>query len=112
MACYGLIQSRSERGVCVSRATQELPRTLATLRSSSYSEDKLTRRSVKDELRGNLICKIQRGDALFPGILGYEETVIPQVINAVLSRHNFILLGLRGQAKTRQIRQLTNLLDE
>jgi magnesium chelatase subunit I len=58
------------------------------------------------------MCKIQRGEDLFPGILGYEDTVVPQVINAVLSRHNFILLGLRGQAKTRLIRQLTALLDE
>src|SRR5690242_6705068 len=57
------------------------------------------------------MCKIQRGEVLFPGILGYEDTVIPQVINAILSRHNFILLGLRGQAKTRLIRMLTTLLD-
>jgi magnesium chelatase subunit I len=90
----------------------ELPRTLGTLRSSSFSEAKLAERSVKDELRNNLICKIQRGEELFPGILGYEDSVVPQVINAVLSRHNFILLGLRGQAKTRMIRQLTDLLDE
>jgi magnesium chelatase subunit I len=67
---------------------------------------------VKDELRTNLICKIQRGEELFPGILGFEDTVVPQVINAVLSRHNFILLGLRGQAKTRLVRMLTTLLDE
>ena len=96
----------------MSKATQELPRTLAALRSSSFSEEKLAQRSVKDELRGNLICRIQRGDALFPGILGYDDTVVPQIINALLSRHNFILLGLRGQAKTRLIRQLTTLLDE
>ena len=96
----------------MSRATQELPRTLGALRSSAFSEAKLTERSVKDELRNNLICKIQRGEELFPGILGYEDTVVPQVVNAVLSRHNFILLGLRGQAKTRLIRQLTELLDE
>ena len=94
------------------RATQELPRTLGALRASSFSEPRLADRSVKDELRSNLICKIQRGDTLFPGILGYEETVVPQVVNAVLSRHNFILLGLRGQAKTRLIRLLTMLLDE
>ena len=67
---------------------------------------------MKDELRSNLMCKIQRRDPLFDGILGYEDTVVPQVVNAVLSRHNFILLGLRGQAKTRLIRQLTTLLDE
>ena len=94
------------------RATQELPRTLGALRQSSFSEARLSGRSVKDELRANLICKIQRGETLFPGILGFEDTVVPQVVNAVLSRHNFILLGLRGQAKTRLIRLLTNLLDE
>jgi len=82
------------------------------LRHSPYSEAKFGDRSVKDELRNNLICKIQRGETLFPGILGFEDTVVPQVVNAILSRHNFILLGLRGQAKTRLIRQLTALLDE
>src|SRR5260370_9825763 len=66
----------------------------------------------KDELGDNLICKLQRREPLFPGIIGYEDSVIPQVVNAVLSRHNFILLGLRGQAKTRIIRMLTGLLDE
>jgi magnesium chelatase subunit I len=96
----------------LSKATQELPRTLGALRHSPFSEDKLSHRSVKDELRTNLICKIQRGETLFPGILGYEDTVVPQVVNAILSRHNFILLGLRGQAKTRLIRLLTTLLDE
>jgi len=96
----------------LSRATQELPRTLGALRHSPYSEAKFGDRSVKDELRNNLICKIQRGETLFPGILGFEDTVVPQVVNAILSRHNFILLGLRGQAKTRLIRQLTALLDE
>ena len=96
----------------MSRATPELPRTLGALRQSSFSEAKLAHRSVKDELRNNLICKLQRSESLFPGILGYEDTVVPQVINAILSRHNFILLGLRGQAKTRLIRGLTDLLDE
>jgi magnesium chelatase subunit I len=96
----------------LSKAT-ELPRTLGSLRQSSiYSEARIGRRSVKDELRGNLICKIQRRETLFPGIVGYEDTVAPQIVNAVLSRHNFILLGLRGQAKTRLIRLLTTLLDE
>jgi magnesium chelatase subunit I len=96
----------------LSRATQELPRTFGALRSSSFSESKIANRTVKDELRSNLICRIQRGDALFAGILGYEDTVVPQVVNAILSRHNFILLGLRGQAKTRLIRMLTTMLDE
>jgi magnesium chelatase subunit I len=89
----------------------ELPRTLGELRNSVYSEQRLGARSVKDELRANLICKLQREEPLFPGIVGYEDTVVPQVVNAVLSRHNFILLGLRGQAKTRLIRMLTTLLD-
>jgi magnesium chelatase subunit I len=66
---------------------------------------------VKDELRSNLIAKLRSGESLFPGIIGYEDTVVPQLVNAVLSRHNFILLGLRGQAKTRLIRMLTTLLD-
>jgi magnesium chelatase subunit I len=89
----------------------ELPHTLGELRKSAFSEQRLGARSVKDELRANLICKLQRDEPLFPGIIGYEDTVVPQVVNAVLSRHNFILLGLRGQAKTRLIRMLTTLLD-
>ncbi len=88
------------------------PKTLGALRSSAYSEQHIGSRGVKDELRSNLICKLQKGERLFPGILGYEDSVVPQVVNAVLSRHNFILLGLRGQAKTRLIRLLTTLLDE
>src|SRR5512140_2662182 len=93
------VQSR-QRGVCLSRATQELPRTFGALRASSFSEAKLAGRTVKDEIRNNLICRVQRGENLFPGIVGYEDTVVPQMVNAILSRHNFILLGLRGQAKT------------
>src|SRR5437763_4117573 len=67
---------------------------------------------VKDEMRANLICKLKRREKLFPGIVGYDETVVPQLINAILARHNLILLGLRGQAKSRIIRQFTNLLDQ
>ncbi len=89
----------------------ELPRTLGALRNSAYPESLLGTRSVKDELRQNLICRLKRREELFPGIVGYEDTVVPQVVNAILSRHNFILLGLRGQAKTRLIRMLTTLLD-
>src|SRR6185369_418783 len=106
--CYNRPQ---REGVCLSRATQELPRTFGALRASSFSESRIAHRTVKDELRGNLICKLQRGETLFPGIIGYEDTVVPQMVNAILSRHNFILLGLRGQAKTRLIRMLTTLLD-
>ena len=95
----------------MSHATSELPRTLGELRASAFSEDRIARRTVKDELRANLIQKLRRGDTLFPGVVGYDDTVVPQVVNALLSRHNFILLGLRGQAKTRLIRMLTTLLD-
>jgi magnesium chelatase subunit I len=69
-------------------------------------------RSVKDELRENLIAKLRAGAPLFPGIVGYDDSVVPQIVNAILSRHNFILLGLRGQAKTRILRALVDLLDE
>jgi len=96
----------------LTKATWDLPRTLGALRNSSFSEDRVGIRSVKDELRNNLICKLQCNAPLFSGIVGYEESVVPQVVNALLSRHNFILLGLRGQAKTRLIRMLTTLLDD
>src|SRR5918911_1290987 len=84
-----------------------LPKTLGELKQQGYRV-----RPVKDEMRANLLDKLRRGERIFPGIVGYDETVIPQLVNAVLSRHNVILLGLRGQAKSRIIRQLTNLLDE
>jgi len=87
------------------------PRTLGELRQSPFSEQRLQSRRVKDEMRDNLLGKLRHGGPIFPGIVGYEDTVIPQVINAVLSRHNFILLGLRGQAKSRMLRALTSLLD-
>ncbi|MBI4461802.1 MAG: sigma 54-interacting transcriptional regulator, partial [Acidobacteria bacterium] len=89
-----------------------LPRTLGELRLSSYSEERYARRSVKDEMRENLLCRLERGEELFPGIVGYEDTVTPHIVNAILSKHNFILLGLRGQAKSRILRSLTNFLDE
>jgi len=69
-------------------------------------------RAVRDEIRDNLMLKMSSGEELFPGIVGYGDTVIPQVVNALLSRHHFILLGLRGQAKTRMLRGLTRFLDE
>jgi magnesium chelatase subunit I len=96
----------------LTKATWDLPRTLGALRNSAWSEDRIGSRSVKDELRDNLIRKLQCPTPLFPGIVGYEDSVVPQVVNAILSRHNFILLGLRGQAKTRLIRMLTTLLDD
>ncbi len=82
-------------------------KTLGELRASGYAA-----RSVKDEMRTNLIRKLRNSERLFPGILGYEETVVPQIVNAILAKHNLILLGLRGQEKSRIIRQLTELLDE
>jgi magnesium chelatase subunit I len=88
-----------------------LPRTLGELRTSSFSEKQLLSRHVKDELRENLIAKLRTGGPIFPGIVGYDDTVVPQIVNAILSRHNFILLGLRGQAKSRILRALTSLLD-
>ncbi len=90
-----------------------LPRTLGELRRSPFSEEKLRIRRVKDELRDNLIARLRAsGDTpIFPGIVGYEDTVVPQIVNAILSRHNFILLGLRGQAKSRILRALTSMLD-
>ena len=81
--------------------------TLGELKASGFAA-----RSVKDEMRANLIEKLRNGERLFPDILGYDETVVPQIVNAILAKHNFILLGLRGQAKSRIIRQLTDLLDE
>ncbi|HEX5284023.1 MAG TPA: sigma 54-interacting transcriptional regulator, partial [Bryocella sp.] len=96
-----------------------LPTTLGQLRNSPDFTPERVSRSVKDELRDNLIARLRQvapggpreGESLFPGIVGYDDTVIPQVVNAILSRHNFILLGLRGQAKSRILRALTTLLD-
>ena len=81
--------------------------TLGELRNSGYKI-----RSVKDEMRENLLASIARGERTFPGIHGYDRTVIPALHNAILSKHDIILLGLRGQAKTRLLRSLTSLLDE
>lgn len=82
-------------------------KTLGELKKSGYKP-----KSVKDEIRNNLIRTLQNGDKSFSGIIGYEETVIPDVERALLSRHNILFLGLRGQAKTRMARQMTELLDE
>ena len=82
-------------------------RTLGALKAAGYAS-----RPVKDEMRVNLLRKLAAGDPLFPGILGYEDSVVPQIVNAVLARQNFILLGLRGQAKSRIVRQLAELLDD
>jgi magnesium chelatase subunit I len=87
--------------------TDQSPTTLGELKASGYDS-----RTVKDEIRANLVRKLKAGEELFPGIQGYEETVVPQIVNALLARHDFILLGLRGQAKSRILRQLASLLDE
>ncbi len=83
------------------------PATLGELRKSGYVV-----KPVKDEMRDNLIRKLRNKERLFPGIIGYEQTVIPALVNAILARHDIILLGLRGQAKSRILRQLPSLLDE
>ncbi len=85
--------------------------TLGQLKAAIARGD-LRRRSVRDEVRENLADRLRRKDTLFPGIIGYDDTVVPQLVNAVLAKHHFILLGLRGQAKTRILRALTTLLDE
>ena len=89
-----------------------LPKNLGDLRRSQWSEERIAKRSVRQELRENLLCKMETGEALFQGVHGYEDTVLPQIINAVLSRHHFILLGLRGQAKSRILRGLVGFMDE
>jgi magnesium chelatase subunit I len=93
-------------------AGHPLPQTLGELRSSTlFSQSRLKTRNIKDEMRGNLIARLQAKESLFPGIVGFDDTVVPQIVNAILSRQNFILLGLRGQAKSRILRALTALLD-
>jgi len=87
------------------------PQTLGELRTA-VDERRVARRPVRDEVRENLVTRLRAGGPLFPGIIGYDDTVVPQIVNAILSRHNFILLGLRGQAKSRILRALTTLLDE
>lgn len=85
-------------------------KTLGELKKTDWAHK--AGRSVKDELRSNLTQRLKDNKPVFPGIVGYDDSVTPQIVNAVLSRHNFILLGLRGQAKTRILRQLTELLDD
>src|SRR5438067_12937934 len=91
----------------VSEEVSDRPATLRELRASGHQ-----RETVKQELRRNLLNRMRRREVLFPGIVGYDETVIPQVANAIISGHDLILLGERGQAKSRLMRSLTNLLDE
>ena len=90
----------------------EQPHTLGALRRSPLGSPDRVLRSVKDELRENLIARLRDGTPIFPGVVGYEDSVVPQIVNAVLARHHFILLGLRGQAKSRILRALASLLDD
>jgi magnesium chelatase subunit I len=90
----------------MSRMTKALPQSLGALRASGHRS-----RTVKSEIRRNLQAKLKNREALFPGVLGYDRTVVPAVVNALLAGHDFILLGLRGQAKTRLLRALPSLLD-
>src|ERR1700729_1860550 len=87
------------------------PKTLGELRKSAWTEERTAIRSVRKELRENLLQKMEKGEPLFPGVHGYDDTVIPQIVNALLSRHHFILLGLRGQAKSRILRDLVGFMD-
>lgn len=87
----------------------KLPKTLGELKKAKPA---FSNRSVKDEIRTNLLARLKDGGAVFPGVVGYDDSVVPQIVNALLSKHNFILLGLRGQAKSRILRALTGLLDD
>ena len=89
-----------------------LPQTFGDLKRSPWAETPLRGRIVREELRSNLLVALERDEPLFPGIVGYEDTIVPQLTHALLARHHFILLGLRGQAKSRILRQLTQFLDE
>src|SRR4051812_42253307 len=90
----------------------KLPETLGALKQSPFGVKERALRSVKDELRQNLLARLCTSGPLFPGVIGYDDSVMPQIVNAILSRHNFILLGLRGQAKSRILRSLVTLLDD
>ncbi|MDQ3243198.1 MAG: sigma 54-interacting transcriptional regulator [Gemmatimonadota bacterium] len=92
--------------------SSQFPETFGALKRSPWGRPERAIRSVKDELRANLLARIGKSGPLFEGVVGYEDTVMPQIINALLSRHNMILLGLRGQAKSRILRALTTLLDD
>src|ERR1700740_1772061 len=87
------------------------PRTIGELKRIPDFDARSASISVKNEIRRNLLRAVEKNETLFPGVHGYEDTVLPQIVNALLSRHNFILLGLRGQAKSRILRGLVQLLD-
>src|SRR5271168_3047873 len=94
-----------------SSSAHSRPKTIGELKRIPDFDAATATISVKNEMRRNLLRAIERDEPLFPGIHGYEDTVVPQIVNALLSRHNFILLGLRGQAKSRILRGLVQLLD-
>ena len=89
-----------------------LPRFFGELKQSLWADAPLRGRTVRDELRANLVARLERDEPLIPGVIGYDDTILPQLVNALLARHHFILLGLRGQAKSRILRALTTFLDE
>ena len=89
--------------------SHNLPATFGALKQSSFGAPERRGRSVRNEIRSNLLARIADGKPLFKGVLGYEDTVMPQIVNALLSKHHFILLGLRGQAKSRILRALCAL---
>src|ERR1700754_3832823 len=91
----------------VVRVTDNQPRTVGELRASGH-----TYRTVKEELRENLLTKLRSGEPRFPGVVGYEDTVLPELERAILAGHDMVLRGERGQGKTRVIRSLVGLLDE
>ena len=91
----------------VTEIPENLPRTLGELRAAGHQY-----RSVKEELRENLLARMRSGEPRFPGIVGYDDTVLPEVERAILAGHDMVLLGERGQGKTRLIRSLVELLDE
>ncbi|HJZ62830.1 MAG TPA: hypothetical protein VKD70_00820 [Candidatus Acidoferrum sp.] len=94
-----------------SPSSHQRPKTLGELRRVPDFDARSLQRSIKDEIRSNLLRAVDRNETIFPGVHGYDDTVVPQIVNALLSRHNFILLGLRGQAKSRILRGLVNFLD-
>src|SRR5829696_2697856 len=102
-------QQKLNRNTKAGNITMNIPniKTLGELKKSGYQY-----RGIKEELRQNLILKLKRKENTFPGIIGYEDSVVPDVERAMLSKHNILFLGLRGQAKTRMARQMTELLDE
>jgi magnesium chelatase subunit I len=91
---------------------ESLPKTLGELRRSPLGAPDRVLRNVKEEMRANLLARLRASEPLFPGVIGYDDSVVPQLVNAILARHNFILLGLRGQAKSRILRALVALLDD